>query len=101
MIAAVRARFSPFLLAHSDMQLVVDALQRAIPVPQREVKVRRLLGGKSFGKARHCSRSSFSTLRIFTFRGRPPCSAGGIIGSTNAHFDVRKVARITKIVPLG
>jgi hypothetical protein len=35
------------------MQFVVDALQRAIPVPQREVKVRRLLGGKSFGKARY------------------------------------------------
>jgi hypothetical protein len=53
MIAAVRARFSAFPLAHSDMQFVVDALQRAIPVPQREVKVRRLLGGKSFGKARY------------------------------------------------
>ena len=38
-----RARRAPFALARADMERMVDALQRAIPVPQREVAMRGAL----------------------------------------------------------
>ena len=39
-----RARLAPFLLACRDIERVMEALQRAIPVPQHEVAMRRALG---------------------------------------------------------
>ena len=43
MIAAVGLASRPSLLARRDVERVVDALQRAVPVPQHEVVMRRAL----------------------------------------------------------
>jgi len=49
-----RAGFAADLLARRDIEPMMDAFQRAVPVPQHEVIVRAVLfGGRSFGSAFH------------------------------------------------
>lgn len=42
--------FPPFLLAHRHIERMMDALQRAVPVPQVEIVVDRALGRKVLGQ---------------------------------------------------
>jgi hypothetical protein len=48
-----RARRAPVALAGLDIERMVDALQRAVPIPQHKVGMRGAFGGKSFGNACH------------------------------------------------
>ncbi len=45
-----RARFAPFLIAHRDIELVMNALQRSIPIPQHEIVMDRTLGWQVLGQ---------------------------------------------------
>ena len=53
MIAAVGLASRASAWRHCDIKRVVDALQRAVPVPQVEIIVQRQRGGRSFAIARH------------------------------------------------
>ena len=45
-----RACLAARLLAHRDVKRIVDALQRAVPIPQLEIMVHRALRWKIFGQ---------------------------------------------------
>ena len=45
-----RARLSALLLAHRDVQFVMNALQRAVPVPELEIVIHRALGRQVLGQ---------------------------------------------------
>ena len=46
-----RARFAPGPLARLDIERVVDAFQRAVPIPQAEIVVRRALRRQILGQS--------------------------------------------------
>ena len=53
MIAAVGLASRPSCSRVTDIERMVDALQRAVPIPQHEVECAVLFGGRSFGSACH------------------------------------------------
>jgi hypothetical protein len=87
-----RARHTAFLLAHSDLQFVMDALQRAVQVPELEINTRRapaagFWAGPAIGnRSTRCRRSRSTSSRTLTSVA-PPCFAGAIMGSTIAHSE--------------
>ena len=108
MIAAVGLASRPCLLAHLDVERVMDALQRAVPVPQRQgsrapcSSAAGPSAGPSTGsRSTARRRCAFSTSRTFTSRGRPPRLAGGISGCNQRPLGVRQIARVAQAAPVG
>ena len=97
-----RDRFSAFLLAHRDVQFVMDTLQRAIPIPELKIVVNRAFGrqvlGQSVDRWRRCTGScrSRSTPRAHS-RASPAskCSQTRIIERLRLDHSPSVVAWLT------
>ena len=101
------ARLPAFLFARGDIERVVDALQRTIPIPQHEVRVRRALRRQVLRQ-----RLPLATGRQHVEDGvenlanihlTPPAAA---LGRRDHRFDQRpfgiaQIARISQTAPLS
>ncbi len=101
-----RARFPPFLFAHRDIEFVMDALQRSIPIPQYEIVVDRTLGWEILGQgAPLAARPQYveNAVEHLAHVHVPPSPASASRGDfrLNQHpFAVGEVTRIAQTITL-
>jgi len=85
------ARFTIHVFATLHVERVMNAIQRAVPVPKVEITKQRALRRQVFGNITPlASRAQHIHEAVHDFRGsterlRPPRLAGGIKGSTCDH----------------
>ena len=100
------ARLAPFPVAYRHIERVVDALERAVPVPQHEVVMCRRLRRQVLGQRRplaarpkNIEDPALSTSRTFTSRGRPPRRRDHWLDQRPLR--IRQIARVTQAAPCG
>src|SRR5438876_986171 len=86
-----RAQLASFPLAGLDIECVMDALQRPVPIPQHEIGMRGALRRQilrqclPLAACREHIEDRVQNLAEFTSRRSPPRLAGGIAASISAH----------------
>jgi hypothetical protein len=99
----IRARLSPSRLADRDIKRLVNTAQRAIPIPQLKIEMRRAFRRQIFRQSLPLAAGREhieDSVEVFALVDRPPPSAAP--GRRNERSDqhplgVAQVTRITKV----